>query len=234
MRLRHAARSSVQAVGQAGVPGRGLPLGQRCQQCTQGKTGLSRCHDSPVWLCSGTSPLFWCRTQPAPRSPLSAPRCTRCGRSSRPAECGQSPRARAHADVSSFLLCCSPAPCGCHPAQALHRRERDRQLPAGSGCPRVPWGGGSRPRALSQRAGTSVYIPAGRQARVTGKGVPQPGPGLVAALSDISGDIKATARSTLTPCCTLLKPEAWQGSKDHTSSTMWDAHKNTHMQGRPL
>lgn len=66
------------------------------------------------------------------------------------------------------------------------------------------------------------------------KGVPQPGPGLVAALSDISGDVKATTGSTLTPRCTLLKPQAWRGSKDSTSSTTWDAHKATHMQGRPL
>lgn len=65
-------------------------------------------------------------------------------------------------------------------------------------------------------------------------GVPQPDPGLLATLSGISSDIKATTGSTLTPRGMLLKREAWWGSKDHTSSSMLDAHKTTHMQGRPL
>lgn len=41
---------------------------------------------SPSAPCSGTLRPSWCRTRRVPRNPPSAPRCTRCGRSSPPAD----------------------------------------------------------------------------------------------------------------------------------------------------
>lgn len=197
-----------------------LPLARRCQQCRQGQKGPSQSRDSPVWLCSGTSPLFWCRTQPAPRSPPSAPRCTRCGQSFLPAGGGHSPRTHACADISSFLLCCSPAPGGCCPAQQPCTETSTVSCLGALGC--KLWTACSIPDDPCAR-------PSRETSKGEGQGSSQPGPG--ADLSSISGDIKATAGSHQHHTPHAAETGGMAGSKDTASSTTRDAHETMHMQG---
>lgn len=202
-------QSCARLPGAGRVPAGPCPWDGGVSSAGRGRWGPSQSRDSPVWLCSGTSPLFWCRTQPAPHSPPSAPRCTRCGQSFLPAEGGHSPRARACADVSSFLLRCSLAPGGCCPAQQPCMEKSTISCLWALG---VSWG------ALVCKLWTASPIPedlcehpSRETSKGEGQGSPQPGPG--ADLSSISGDIKATTGSTPAPHHVLLKPKAWQGAR---------------------
>lgn len=192
----------------------------------------SPCRHSPVWLCSGTSLLFWCRTQLAPHSPQSVPRCTRCGRSSHPAEQGQSPPAHAYRcellPSSPLSRTVQPSPC---PSLALRRREGPSPFccrHAGSGHPGQPWGRGSDHRLCPR--GPEPLCVANRVAS-TGQGVPQPSPspGAAPAMAQVS-------TTTMEECTDIVLHTGEAGgiedeSQKHTCSTTWDAHKATSMHG---